>query len=92
VAGHESELLADMLANIALRDLTLVESLLAELEREEHKEQDPDRLEFLFRVDHLATRLRRSSENLLVLAGPGRHAAGPVAGTARRRRHLPSDR
>lgn len=69
VARHESELLADMLANIALRDLTLVETLLGELDDAEQKENDPDRLEFLFRIDHLATRLRRSSENLLVLAG-----------------------
>ncbi|HEY4007221.1 MAG TPA: ATP-binding protein, partial [Pseudonocardia sp.] len=32
-------------------------------------EQDPDRLSILFRLDHLATRMRRNSENLLVLAG-----------------------
>jgi len=60
---------ADLLANVALRDLTLVESLLALVEEAERDEQDPDRLAFLFRLDHLATRLRRSSENLLVLAG-----------------------
>lgn len=60
---------ADLLANVALRDLTLIESLLAIVEEAERDEQDPDRLAFLFRLDHLATRLRRSSENLLVLAG-----------------------
>jgi Histidine kinase-, DNA gyrase B-, and HSP90-like ATPase len=60
---------ADLLANVALRDLTLIESLLAIVEEAERDEQDPDRLSFLFRLDHLATRLRRSSENLLVLAG-----------------------
>ena len=35
----------------------------------ENKEQDPDALENLFRLDHLATRMRRNAENLLVLAG-----------------------
>ncbi len=60
---------ADLLANVALRDLTLIESLLEIVEEAERDEQDPDRLAFLFRLDHLATRLRRSSENLLVLAG-----------------------
>jgi hypothetical protein len=60
---------ADLLANVALRDLTLIESLLETVEEAERDEQDPGRLAFLFRLDHLATRLRRSSENLLVLAG-----------------------
>jgi signal transduction histidine kinase len=60
---------AELLANVALRDLTLIESLLEAVEEAERDEQDPDRLAFLFRLDHLATRLRRSSENLLVLAG-----------------------
>jgi hypothetical protein len=59
----------ELLANVALRDLTLVESLLETIEEAEREEQDPDRLAFLFRLDHLATRLRRSGENLLVLAG-----------------------
>ena len=43
--------------------------MLALVEEAERDEQDPDRLAFLFRLDHLATRLRRSGENLLVLAG-----------------------
>ncbi|MFD7948096.1 sensor histidine kinase, partial [Streptomyces sp. NPDC059744] len=43
-------------------------------------EADPDQLESLFRLDHLATRMRRNGENLLVLAGeePGRRWNQPV--------------
>ena len=35
----------------------------------EQGEQDSERLANLFQMDHLATRMRRNSENLLVLAG-----------------------
>ncbi len=52
-----------------MRDLTLVESLLQVVEKLESHEEDPEQLELLFRIDHLATRMRRNSENLLVLAG-----------------------
>jgi signal transduction histidine kinase len=59
----------DICASIALRDLNLVDSLLSLLERLEESEADPDRLTELYRLDHLATRLRRNAENLRVLAG-----------------------
>ena len=39
------------------------------IDRLERNEEDPDRLDSLFRLDHLAARLRRNSANLLVLAG-----------------------
>ncbi|HEY0716416.1 MAG TPA: sensor histidine kinase, partial [Streptosporangiaceae bacterium] len=68
--GNEGEdLLFRVLGGLALRDLTLVESLLQVVEKLESSEEDPGQLELLFRVDHLATRMRRNSENLLVLAG-----------------------
>ena len=35
----------------------------------EQNEDDPDQLANLFAMDHLVTRMRRNSENLLVLAG-----------------------
>src|SRR6185312_15308913 len=35
----------------------------------EQNEDDPDRLGSLFSMDHLVTRMRRNSENLLLLAG-----------------------
>lgn len=59
----------DICASIALRDLNLVDSLLALLERLEENESDPERLAELYKLDHLAARLRRNAENLRVLAG-----------------------
>ncbi|MFK8849079.1 nitrate- and nitrite sensing domain-containing protein [Streptomyces sp. Ac-502] len=61
--------------NLALRTLNLVERQLTVIESLEQKEQDPDRLETLFKLDHFAARMRRNSENLLVLAG-AEHSAG----------------
>jgi signal transduction histidine kinase len=55
--------------NLALRTLGLVERQLAVIEQMEEREQDPDRLATLFKLDHFATVMRRHSENLLVLAG-----------------------
>ncbi|GAA1286362.1 ATP-binding protein [Saccharothrix xinjiangensis] len=69
------DVLAGVCAGIALRDLNLLDSLLAELERMESEEQDPDALSRLYRLDHLATRLRRNAENLRVLAGEEAGAA-----------------
>jgi two-component sensor histidine kinase len=58
-----------VLAGLALRDLTLVDSLLQIVEKLESHEEDAEQLKLLFRIDHLATRMRRNSENLLALAG-----------------------
>jgi hypothetical protein len=74
-AAAGPEPLYRVLGGLAMRDLTLVESLLQEVERLERREEDPQQLELLFRIDHLATRMRRNSENLLVLAGES--GAGP---------------
>lgn len=67
--GTGQAVLADMCAHIALRDLNLVDSLLAQLEKMEANEDDPDTLAQLYGLDHLVTRLRRNAENLRVLAG-----------------------
>ncbi|MFF9865962.1 nitrate- and nitrite sensing domain-containing protein [Streptomyces sp. NPDC013953] len=66
--------------NLSLRTLGLVERQLAVIEKLEEREQDPERLATLFRLDHMATVMRRHSENLLVLAGHEHHHAhqGPV--------------
>ncbi|MGW2174078.1 sensor histidine kinase [Streptomyces sp. NPDC001705] len=66
--------------NLALRTLGLVERQLAVIESLEEREQDPDRLSTLFKLDHFATVMRRHSENLLVLAGTEhvQHSASPV--------------
>ncbi|WP_018535274.1 MULTISPECIES: nitrate- and nitrite sensing domain-containing protein [unclassified Streptomyces] len=66
--------------NLALRTLGLVERQLGVIEGLEEREQDPDRLGTLFKLDHFATVMRRHSENLLVLAGAdhGQQHAGSV--------------
>ncbi|MEU1040084.1 nitrate- and nitrite sensing domain-containing protein [Streptomyces sp. NPDC005907] len=66
--------------NLALRTLGLVERQLAVIEKLEEREQDPERLSTLFKLDHFATVMRRHSENLLVLAGAEhiQQHAGPV--------------
>lgn len=66
--------------NLALRTLGLVERQLGVIEGLEEREQDPERLGTLFKLDHFATVMRRHSENLLVLAGHEhvQHHAGPV--------------
>jgi signal transduction histidine kinase len=72
LAAHEAMLrgnLNAMFVNLSRRSQSLVERQLGIIESLEQSEQDPDRLSRLFRLDHLATRMRRNSENLLVLAG-----------------------
>lgn len=66
--------------SLALRTLGLVERQLAVIESLEEREQDPERLATLFKLDHFATVMRRHSENLLVLAGTEhvQQSAGPV--------------
>ncbi|GAA2465244.1 sensor histidine kinase [Streptomyces macrosporus] len=63
--------------HLALRTLGLVERQLAVIESMEHEEKEPERLATLFKLDHLATRMRRHSENLLLLVG-AEHATGQV--------------
>jgi two-component sensor histidine kinase len=66
-ARDTDEALVGICSTVALRDLNLVDSLLAQLEEMESKEHDQERLAELYRLDHLATRLRRNAENLRVL-------------------------
>ncbi|WP_020116995.1 nitrate- and nitrite sensing domain-containing protein [Streptomyces canus] len=56
-------------SNLARRNQSLIERQLALITDLEGKEADPDQLENLFKMDHLATRVRRNGENLLVLGG-----------------------
>ncbi|MFL6001108.1 MAG: nitrate- and nitrite sensing domain-containing protein [Streptomyces sp.] len=66
--------------NLSRRNQSLIEGQLTLITDLENNEADPDQLENLFRLDHLATRMRRNGENLLVLAGeePGRRWDQPV--------------
>ena len=61
--------IGDLLHNLARRSQGLVDRQLELIDELERKEADPDRLDELFRMDHLATRMRRNVENLIVLSG-----------------------
>jgi signal transduction histidine kinase len=58
-----------MFVNLSRRSQSLVERQIRLIDDLEQGEQDSERLANLFQMDHLATRMRRNSENLLVLAG-----------------------
>ncbi len=70
----------EVFLNIARRSQTLLHRQLALLDKMERRETEPDELEDLYRVDHLATRMRRHAEDLVILAGaaPGRGWRNPV--------------
>ena len=55
--------------SLGRRNQNLLNRQLEFIDELERQESDPDTLENLFRLDHLATRMRRNAENLLVLAG-----------------------
>ncbi|MEU6230101.1 nitrate- and nitrite sensing domain-containing protein [Streptomyces sp. NPDC047042] len=72
----------ESLANLGRRNQNLVRRQLSLITRLERQELDPDALAELFELDHLATRMRRNAESLLVLAGqnPPRPTAAPADG------------
>ncbi len=92
LAGEQAMLrenVNSMFVNLSRRSQDLVERQLTVLDRMEEHEQDPEILGGLYELDHLATRMRRNSENLLVLAGedagrplPGSVPASEVIGAA----------
>jgi len=67
--------------DIAHRSQIVVHRQLEVLDLAESKQADPEHLELLFQLDHLATHARRNAENLLILGGgqPGRKWRTPVA-------------
>jgi len=72
LAGDEAKLRGDvnaMFVSLSRRDQTLAERQLALVERLERGERDEQRLADLQELNHLVTRMRRNSDNLLVLAG-----------------------
>ena len=90
LAGEQALLRASfnsMFTNLSRRSQTLIERLARMIDNLEQSEDDPDRLGSLFSMDHLVTRMRRNSENLLLLAGhenPRKWSeAVPVADIAR---------
>ncbi|MEV1177554.1 nitrate- and nitrite sensing domain-containing protein [Nonomuraea sp. NPDC049784] len=84
LAGEESRLRADvnaMFVSLSRRGQTMVQRLIKLIDGLEQGEQDEQRLASLFTLDHLATRMRRNNENLLLLAGqePPRRWNKPVS-------------
>jgi signal transduction histidine kinase len=73
--------IGDTFLNLARRSQALIHRQLKVIDALERKETDPDELEELFRLDHLATRMRRHAEDLIVLSGskPARGWRRPVA-------------
>jgi HAMP domain-containing protein len=83
LAAEQSRLqmqVSDMFETLSRRSRSLVDQQLSLIDRLERNEEDPERLESLFRLDHLAARMRRNGANLLVLSGTKvpREQAEPV--------------
>lgn len=72
---------ARLFISLGRRNQNLLSRQLELIDRLERDTSDPDLLEDLFRLDHLATRMRRNAESLLVLAGedPPRRWSEPVS-------------
>jgi signal transduction histidine kinase len=72
LAGNEAMLrtsLNAMFVNLSRRSQTLIERVARTVDSLEQDEDNPERLYSLFSIDHMVTRMRRNSENLLLLAG-----------------------
>ena len=84
VAAEQAALLrkgiGEMFVNLARRNQALLDRQIEFIDELERVEEDPDQLENLYRLDHLATRMRRNAESLLVLAGsePPRRRGRPA--------------
>lgn len=83
IAGEQAALrgsISEMFVNVARRDQVLLNRQLSSIDEMERTEDNPDTLTRLFALDHLATRMRRNSESLLVLAGidTGRRLRRPM--------------
>ncbi len=78
---------AEMLGHIGRRTQNLVGRQIAVIDGLEAEETDPDRLTELYRLDHMASRLRRNAGSLVVLSGAsdasGHFAPLPLADVVR---------
>ena len=63
------EQVGDMFVTLSRRNTSLINQQLSLIETLESDEEDPQRLESLFRLDHLASRMRRNAESLVILSG-----------------------
>ena len=83
LAGEQANLqmqVDDMFETLSRRNRSLVDQQLTLIDSLERDEENPERLESLFKLDHLAARMRRNGANLMVLAGSKvpREQADPV--------------
>ncbi|WP_062137619.1 sensor histidine kinase [Demequina aestuarii] len=83
IAGEQAALrgsISEMFVNVARRDQVLLNRQLSSIDEMERSEDNQETLTKLFALDHLATRMRRNSESLLVLAGidTGRRLRRPM--------------
>ena len=62
------EQVGEMFVTLSRRNTSLINQQLGLIETLEKDEEDPKRLESLFRLDHLASRMRRTADSLNVLA------------------------
>ena len=72
LAAEQSDLrrgYSEVFVSVSRRSQGLLERQLRLFEELEQDEEDPDQLSRLFQLDHLATRMRRNNENLMVLSG-----------------------
>ncbi|HEY7224041.1 MAG TPA: nitrate- and nitrite sensing domain-containing protein [Micromonosporaceae bacterium] len=72
VAVEQAELrrsVRDVFLSLARRSQALLHRQLGLLDAMERRATDSEELAELFRIDHLATRMRRNAENLIVLSG-----------------------
>ncbi|MGD9750809.1 MAG: ATP-binding protein [Acidimicrobiia bacterium] len=61
--------LSEMFVNLGRRNQNLVSRQLRLVDELERNEADSENLKKLFKLDHIATRMRRNAESLLVMAG-----------------------
>ncbi|WP_231868990.1 sensor histidine kinase [Rhodococcus opacus] len=81
LAGEQAHLRLQMnnvFETLARRSRSLIDLQLEMIEQLEFEERDPKRLDNLFRLDHLATRMRRNGDNLLILAGNSNRRGRPA--------------
>lgn len=67
---------SEMFVTLSRRNTSLVNQQLGLIDALEKDEEDPARLESLFRLDHLASRMRRTADSLLVLADADAQPSG----------------
>jgi signal transduction histidine kinase len=79
--ANQRQSVSELFVNLARRNQSLLDRQLSLIGDLEQRERTPEALSELFQLDHLATRIRRNAESLLVLSGddPPRRWGRPVA-------------